>query len=247
MKTNQLMRIEIGNFRLPVEHKTGMGSLTELWAYGNGLRIAKGKTALDLRNYLRERSTLEFAEVVERRVFGKCVESTHFETLGTTDSSKPVEPTHLDLVEVSSGRFKLSGPLQCLRTKRGKNGGTWAHYYLLIDAAAHLDPEFKYEVYNAFVENKILQWRDQSGDEFKALNVAIDAYLTDRKDKDNKFVYVNAAKMMNKKLQPPEGNWNLATFEQLERRTEVEKKLISFMELGLVTTWTDLKDVIVKL
>ena len=59
-------------------------------------------------------------------------------------------------------------------TKRGKGGGTWAHLYILLDAATFLDPDFKYQVYKTFVEGKLLQHRDESGDRYKPFNMAID-------------------------------------------------------------------------
>ena len=81
----------------------------------------------------------------------------------------------------------IESPL--ITTKRGKGGGTWAHLYILLDAAARLDPQFKHKMYKTFVEGKLLQWRDDGGDEFINLNIAIDAYLPERDGMDNVNVF----------------------------------------------------------
>jgi hypothetical protein len=232
MKTNQLMQVAIGDFRLPIEHKTMMGSLTELWNYGNSIRLSKGLGALDLSNYLRQSETLEFLQVVETKV-----------------NSEYVKPTDFEIVErEGQNRYELVGPkLTCVTTKRGKGGGTWAHLYVLLDAASRLDANFKFMVYDTFVNHKILQWRDDSGDEFKNLNIAIDAYLTDRQGKDNHWLYVNSAKMLKAKIKPDGDTWNTANYDQLERRTKLESKLVDFLKMGLVRDWDHLKEVITKL
>ena len=59
---------------------------------------------------------------------------------------------------------------------RGAKGGTWACLQMMIFAAEYLSPRFHLEVIDAFINNKILEWRDVSGDEFKALNIAIETY-----------------------------------------------------------------------
>ncbi len=228
METNQLMRVEIGDFRLPIEHLTMMGNLNELWTYGNSIRQNKGKSPLDLKNYLRQKETLEFVQTVEDRVFPKCVQSTHYK-----------------IEEKTPGRYEIiGGELNCLKTKRGKGGGTWAHLYLLLDAAARLDPEFRLQIYEAFVAGKILKWRDDSGEEFKKLNIAIDAYLPEREGKTNKNIFINVAKMLKSKLIPGVICWNEANSIQLENRTRVEEKLILFLQSGLIRNWEHLKEVI---
>ncbi len=161
MKTNQLMQVRLGDLILPIEHSTMMGSLNTLWDYGNTIRRMKGLTALEMQNYVRSPEVLEFAVVIERNL--KTVESTVYDLHVESDAF---------------GRAVIAGgELTVIRTKRGKGGGTWAHLYLLIDAAARLDAEFKYKVYETFVTNRLLEWRDESGDAFLEMNVALDRFL----------------------------------------------------------------------
>jgi hypothetical protein len=60
---------------------------------------------------------------------------------------------------------------------------TYAPIDLLFFAGKKISTEFHFEVIDAFINNKILEWRDVSGDEFKALNIAIDNYLPNREEK----------------------------------------------------------------
>ena len=85
MKTNQMMEVNIGGFTLPIGHKTQMGSLNALWAYGNGLRNAKGLSEIRLDNYLSSPDTIEFLLAVEKRYgtgYSKSLESRELEKRG---------------------------------------------------------------------------------------------------------------------------------------------------------------------
>ena len=143
-------------------------------------------------------------------------------------------------------------------TKRGKGGGTWAHLYILLDAATFLDPDFKFQVYKTFVEGKILQYRDESGDRYKPFNMAIDQ-LPDRVGKDNKWLYVHAANLLAERIGlpavsempvddkgKPMNRWNAATAHQLSARADAEKMLTGMVQFGVVRDWEHLKELIGK-
>lgn len=231
MKTNQLMQVNIGSHVIPITHKDFMGSLTDVWKAGNSYRTKRGVPELDMNNWLRSQETLEYVKVVEKDVLPECVVPTHY--------GRDETVVNYALTTV------ITSPL--IRTKRGKGGGTWAHLYILLDAAARLDPEFKHLMYKTFVEGKILQWRDDSGDEFINLNIAIDAYLAGREGKDNKGVFIQCAIRLKDKLKPDGDNWNTASYLQLERRAEVEKQLVGLLRLGVVRDFDHLKELIEKL
>lgn len=131
-------------------------------------------------------------------------------------------------------------------TKRGKGGGTWAHLYILLDAAARLDPNFKHQMYKTFVEGRILQWREDGGDEFLNLNIAIDAYLPEREGKDNTGIFIQVAKQLKAKILNPDDTWNTASFPQLEKRAKLEKDLCNYLRLGMVRNYDHLKELITK-
>ena len=132
-------------------------------------------------------------------------------------------------------------------TGRGKNGRTWASIHMMIYAAEYLSTEFHFEVIDAFINNKILEWRDVSGDEFKALNIAIDNYLPNREEKSNKGIYINVARMLLKKVNPDLSSWNDASADELRDRASIENKLVTTLQLGLIKDWEHMKEIIEKI
>ena len=129
---------------------------------------------------------------------------------------------------------------------RGKSARTEANLHFMIYAAQYLSVKFHYQVIDTFINNKILQWRDDSGDQFIALNVAIDAYLPDRQGKDNKGVFIQVAMRLKAKLLTDGVEWNNASHQQLEERAKLEKSLVQFLQLGMVRDYEHLKELIDK-
>ena len=174
-----------------------MGNLNTLWDFGNQLRALKGLPHKELREFMRSRDTVEFVQALERRISTdtikeinkhpqfdgnlKCGSTTHYEY---DDNGKLIGGIKSDLIQ----------------TKRGKGGGTWAHLMIMIHAAAYLDKDFEVDVYYSFIKNKILQWRDESGDQYNLLKDAIDLYLPNREGKDNLGVYIQTAKRIKSKI-----------------------------------------------
>ena len=117
----------------------------------------------------------------------------------------------------------------------------------MVKAAATLDKRFEIEMYNTFINNKILQWRDDSGDQFIALNAAIDAYLPGREGKDNKGIFIQCATRLKAKIAPENGDWNTASFAKLELRAKIERDLVKLLSLGVVRDYEHLKELIEKL
>ena len=228
MKTNQKMLVTIGNYVQPIDHLTMLGNLNALWDYGNGLRAAKGLAPSDMTNWMRSPQTAEFILEIEKDIYS-------------------VDSTELKIETNGHGTAKVIGKLNCVKTKQGKGGGTWVHLYLLLKAAAWLDAGFELQVYKTFVTNRILQWRDDSGDEFIALNAAVDAYLPGREGKDNKGIFIQSAMRLKAKIAPDGESWNTANHNQLQQRTDVERSLVKLLQLGVVRDWEHLKELIEKI
>jgi len=138
--------------------------------------------------------------------------------------------------------------------KRGKASRTYANLHFLIYVASNLDINFEYEIIDTFIKGKILQYRDDGGNHFKALNIAIDAYLPDRKGRNNKGVYIQIAKKLRNKIfnevEKPDSNiWNteIATEDKQKLRSEYEDKLVTLLKMGVVTSYDHLKELIEKL
>lgn len=67
----------------------------------------------------------------------------------------------------------LNGENSPYLTSRGKySGGTWMHPIMFIDFAMWLNPTFKVKVIK-FVNDKMIKYRNESGDAYKELSAAI--------------------------------------------------------------------------
>ncbi|MCK5666670.1 MAG: hypothetical protein KAI17_24440 [Thiotrichaceae bacterium] len=239
MKTNQMMSVQIGkDFVLNIEHKTKMGSLNGIWAYGNSLRIAKGKKALSLEDYPRSPETCEYIIEVER-----------FLNLTESVDSKSGENPELEIVRTMRGGAKITGgKLTCLKTKKGRYGGTWANLFILLDAATKLDVDFKVLVYDAFINKRIHQTRNDIDNSFKALNIAIDNHMPANKGIGmNKEYYITIANKVAERIKPLGGDWNASTAKQLSERDAIIKQLIGFLEMDMVTSFEHLCQLVEKI
>jgi hypothetical protein len=110
-------------------------------------------------------------------------------------------------------------------------------------------------VIDTFINSKLLQLRDDGGNNFKRLNRYIDLYLGGREEKtSNMGCYIHAAKLLREKIFPnlkaPDGNiWNTdqATAHHQELRTRYEDKLCTLLEMDVVKDFEHLKTFIAKL
>ena len=211
MKTNQLMTVCFPQGELHINHKSMMGSLTDLFNVGNKMRALESKSAANMTHFVKANATQEFIRVI-------CEEQ----------GCLPDEVIK--------------------QTGRGKSSRTEANLHLLIFAAEYLSTRFHYQVIDTFIAGRLLQLRDDGGNEFKLLNTAIDRYLPDREGKDNKGCYINIAKIIRKRcdLVKPEDDptWNQAAADKhaQSKRYDLQHKLVSLLELGVVRDWEHLKD-----
>ena len=253
MQTNQTMTVTIGHNVFNIDHKTMMGNLNQFWDCGNAYRIEKGLPAKHLDHWVRSPEVAEYVAVLEREF--KCVDSTYYKNDETGEILNTRNPR---IIKKGALTKSLANTSSLFLTKRGKGGGTWAHLYILLDAATFLDPDFKYQVYKTFVEGKLLQYRDESGDRYKPFNMAIDQ-LPDRVGKDNKWLYVHAANLLAERIGLPAvsempvddkgkhlNRWNAATAHQLSARADAEKMLTGMVQFGVVRDWEHLKELIGK-
>ena len=140
--------------------------------------------------------------------------------------------------------------------KKGRNSKTYANLHFLIYCAEYLSPRFHIEVIDTFITQKVLDFRDIGGDEFKELNSLIDN-LEDRVGKNNKGCYIQIAKQIREKvfglnvihnILIDEGLknsnvWNskLATGEKQALRAKYEAELTLIMKRRYVRTYPILK------
>jgi hypothetical protein len=117
----------------------------------------------------------------------------------------------------------------------------------MVYAAEYLSVAFHVEVIQEFVKGKICEFRDESGDLFKSMNVAIDKHLPDREGMNNKGVYIQVAKLIKEKVNPNLVSWNFASADELRARIQIEEKIQAFLSVGLINDYQHLKEVIKKL
>ena len=262
MKTNQLMNVRLGVFgTVEIFHKTQIGKVSDIMAIGNLQRELKGLRPINIREILRTQSFWEFVVSCHNAGLGinsNCVVTTQ---LKNSDNSKcgeiPTVRINFDSIRDDRGRIEYSKLINkfphLIQSKKGRYGGTYMHLYLLLEVATRLDSDLKVEIYKTFVEGKILEYRDNGGEAFKKLNKAIDT-LPDRqphlKPKGNKGVYINVAKMIREKLSIIDSRgYNEDEHDKLiqEKREEYINKLISFIEVGFIISYPQLKETIKKL
>lgn len=132
-------------------------------------------------------------------------------------------------------------------TGAGNKKRTWGNIHLMVYAAEYLSPDFHFEVIDTFINGKILDYRDESGDEFKAMTAAIDNYLPMREGKDNKGVMIQISKRIKHKVNPELLSWNSADADDLRHRLKLEEKIVSILELGVVRDYDHLKELVDKM
>ena len=228
LKTNMIMDVKIDGHPVRVEHKTGLVDVNDLLKVGNMLRASKRLAPMTITRIRRNKDLMAFSEAVQRQI----------------------DKGYYQYFDVPSELIFATG-------KGGAGTTTKAFLPVAIKIAALMDSDFEAEVYRVFIEEKILHYRDESGEEFKALNLIIDSYLPGREEKDNRGVYIAVAKQIRAKVFPDivwdssaQGNiWNseLATAEALRRRSKIEGELISTLRLELIQSFEHLKEVITKL
>ncbi len=103
----------------------------------------------------------------------------------------------IDILKHRDGCFKNK---DILISKKGRYGGTWGNLILAIDYAMWLDVEFKIEVIETFINNKILDFRILGIDYYNEMKDSVEN-LTYRKEKDNhKNFMINLNKKINTKV-----------------------------------------------
>jgi hypothetical protein len=242
MNTNQTMTIKIGkNYTVQIGHLTKMGNLNDVLKIGNEYRKAKGLREIEMREWLVKENTWEFIIEVERKY------GTNFQTLDSR--------VCLSNYKNSSGQIdfaKLIKLFSVIKSQKGgkpENRGYWSNLYIMLDLATHLDPVLKLEMYEVFIHQKILFWRDLGGDNFKEFNKVVDT-LPDRIGENNQGIYIQVAKKIRNKLDIlSTKGYNEKEHHSLiqEKRSEYLKSLTDFVKFGLIRDYEHLKEIIDKL
>ena len=216
---NQQMEVRLGEYgSIMIGHKTRMGKVADVMAIGNLIREHKGLRVIELREVLSKQDLWEFIDALQRHnsnypdsgELKTLTESTNYNhpNSGIIPELKTVLNFENKETKGTDGKVKYA-PLitqfpELIQSKRGKYGGTWAELHILLKIAAYLDKDLEVIIYKTFVDGKLLELRDEGGEQFKELNTLIDT-LPDRslalKPKGNKGVYVQISKAVREKLE----------------------------------------------
>jgi len=132
-----------------------------------------------------------------------------------------------------------------LETKRGRNGSTWAHLLVALDAAMYLSPSMKLEVLDTFLNQRILDLRDDSANRFIDLNAALALAAEETFGKPtHRGHYTTIARIIRDRLGVTD--WNLADAATLRERARIEETLTTMLKAGVVRDWDHLKELAEK-
>jgi len=268
MKTNQTMSVRINqDLTIRIGHLTKMGRVDEIITHGNLLRELRGLKPIELKAILRKQDFWEFviarnAQKIAKSQSGESPLWNNSKSQSADTALWNIEGDYSRLEEYKDrhGKIKYSelikqfpNLIKSVRGGRVENRGHYMDLYLLLKIASMLDKQLEVQIYEIFIEGKILEHRDAGGEAFKKLNKAIDT-LPDRqphlKPKGNKGVYINVAKMIREKLDIIETKgYNKDEHDRLiqEKREEYINKLVMLIEMGFVTSYPQLKETIKKL
>jgi hypothetical protein len=255
MNTDQKMTIKIGNFgTLQIGHLSKMGKVSQVVEMGNKNRKVKGLSEIPLEEILRKQELWEFiiARNTQKTIDLNSGNFPEFENNDNSDISQS-DYSQLKIFTNPNGSIKYSELMKkfpnLIKSKRGRNGGTWAELYILLKIASMLDKDLEVEIYRVFIEEKILLWRDLGGDFFKELNKLIDT-LSDTKEKNNTGNYVSMATKVRTKLKILDTKgYNQKEHDSFvqENRAEWLKTLSFAISIGWIKTFEELTNSLEKL
>ena len=230
--TNRTLSIPVyDDYILTIETETKLGRLNDMWDKGNAIRESKGLPPLHLENYLRKPDTVELILALEKR-YGNfnLVDSTVLEN---------------NLVhENGTITIKNRKLFTVLKTKTGRyGGGTYANIHIFLDAAATLDPDFKIDLYNIIINNRLLENRDESATSFRALT---DVYKNKILKGYNapSHVYSNLSEAIKSKFIPRNESWDSQSGELLAKRDRFHDFLIMAIGSDMLKTQQEVYDFI---
>lgn len=116
---------------------------------------------------------------------------------------------------------------EIVKITKGRNGATWVHPLILIDIAMWLSMDFKYQAM-CWLQDKLLEYRDLSGDDYKILSSEICKKIDIAKAG---IIIPEIARQIKNKICVED--WNKATEQQLKKRTKIQQDIILLCKTNL--------------
>jgi hypothetical protein len=219
MKTSVNMIRKIGMFE--IEQRTFDGYFEANMLLQQWNRV-KQNTPKKIVEFLRNEKTIEFIKQIKK-------EEGIYNSLIHSRGEK--SPTDNQVVIIIKGR----------RTKKGPTPDrVFMHPYLFVDFAMWLNPKFKYHVIK-FVYDSLMDYRNNAGDLYKGLSQSVST-LTN-------ISYARVGKGLNFIVfgEHKKGIRNTGTVEQLQELNDIQKQLAFSIEMGLITSFKELMDTMIKI
>jgi hypothetical protein len=164
------------------------------------------KSNKKLNDYMMNKNTTEFISKVEEK-----------EMLCLSQKDNNANQHYLENLDY-----------QAIKSTRGKNGGTWVHPLIVIDLAMWLSVDFKYEILK-FVNDNLILFRIEAGDNYKDMCKALTDYYIRNKDKEpSRFAFQHEIEFINKLV--------FGVYEGVDRNNKKEWELKLLDELQILNT-----------
>jgi len=215
MKTDQLMNVSLMSGEIHIYHNTAMGDLSELFKLGNTQRMFEGKTPINQSQFLKQKRTLEFIDVICKE---KNIEKSEvIKTKGKGKNSRFYAQLHFLIfcAEALSPTFHYRVIDLFIReqilTIRDEGGNDFKDLNSLIDTNMP-DRVGKNNMGLYIYTAKILRSKI-----FPNVNLSL---------------YTSKQNIWNSKYASP---------EKLKKRDEYERKMMTLLEMNVIENWEHFK------
>lgn len=218
MKTNQVMIRLMSDFKVEQRTKDGFFNLTSLLKQWNNF--------VDNRNTLNPQN---YGELKKK-------------DLDDYLSNKSTD----EFIRVIIKRECLESRCDVIKSTKGKYGGTWVHPIFFIDACMWINPYFKYDALK-FVQDEMIKFRNLAGDAYPEMCKAVYSIIPERIFKEkisalakslNIIVYGKHENQMRNKV---------GDATKIKELYELQLQIAQFINLGLVKSYEQLRDVLTKM
>ena len=249
------MKVRINrDLTIRIGHLTQLGRVDEIMAHGNLLRELRGLKPIELKAILRKQDFWEFviARNAQKMAKSQSVETTLWNIEGDYSELESYKDNKSQ-IQYSKLIKQFPTLIKSVRGGKVENRGHYMDLYLLLKIASMLDKQLEVQIYEVFIDGKILEHREAGGEAFKRLNRAIDT-LPDRspelKPNGNRGCYIKISNMIRDKLNILDSKgYNGKEHDKFiqQKREEYINKLILFIDMGFITSFEQLKDATKKL
>ena len=262
MKTAQILNRKVLGVPFTQNHKTEMVNLTQFIQELTSIK-SKSPCQGDLEptENIEDSNSSESDELEHVENIGnfqcdseKQIESTSSKSVSQTDLevidfTKEISDTQnyfrntktIALMNIIAEEEGLNKD-QIKTSKRGKYGGTWVHPLIFVDFLMWISPEFHYAGLKLIYDN-VIKYRDAGGNSFRKVNAA----LLDNGYIKSGFEYSQLAKEVGQRCNAPtlvedkpngkqkiKYDWNSASQDILEKRDELQTKLVGLINLKIM-------------